>query len=109
MNNADLPIVCSLTDAELQERGRQVWQRARQAVLEIKEIENGYAFRFPSDDVWLNEIIHIVSLERRCCPFLQFTVTVEADNGPIWLELTGPSGTKEFLASFLNWDQCVED
>jgi len=102
MNKVDFPIVCSLTDAELQERRSQILQKTRQAILETKELENGYAFRFPSDAVWLNELIHFIGLERRCCSFLKFTITVEAGDGPIWLELTGPRGTKEFLASFLN-------
>jgi hypothetical protein len=38
-------------------------------------------------------------LLRQCCPFLRFAITVEPGNGPIWLEMTGPEGTKEFLAT----------
>jgi hypothetical protein len=29
----------------------------------------------------------------------QIQLCVEAGNGPVWLELTGPPSTKEFLAS----------
>ena len=32
---------------------------------------------------------------------LRFQITVEPDGGPIWLELTGPSGTREFLDALL--------
>ncbi len=39
-----------------------------------------------------------IQLERQCCPFLRFQLTVEPGGGPIWLELTGPPGTREFLA-----------
>lgn len=99
MSGLELPVACNLTDAELQERRTEVLQKAGQAVLEVKETKNGYAYRFPSDDGWLNELAHIISLERRCCSFLDFRLTVEAGNGPIWLELTGPQGTKDFLAS----------
>ncbi len=31
------------------------------------------------------------------CPFLKFSITVEPGDGPVWLEMTGPQGTKEFL------------
>lgn len=34
----------------------------------------------------------------QCCPFLRFQLTVEPGRGPIWLELTGPAGTREFVA-----------
>ena len=33
---------------------------------------------------------------------LTFTVTVEPDAGPIWLEVTGPPGSREFLAGMLD-------
>jgi hypothetical protein len=28
-------------------------------------------------------------------------ITVEADDGPIWLSLAGPSGTRQFLSALL--------
>jgi hypothetical protein len=37
-------------------------------------------------------------LESQCCPFLRFQLTVELGGGPVWLELTGPPGTRDFLA-----------
>jgi len=78
-----------------------VLQKVGQAVLEVVEAENGYAYRFPSDDEWLNELMNLVRLERQCCPFLTFRISAEANGRAVWLELTGPSGTKEFLSSFL--------
>lgn len=97
MKKSDLPIACSLTDAELQARRSEVLERAKAAVLETRELEDGYAYRFPSEDPWLKELFNIVSLERQCCPFLDFKLTVEAGQGPVWLELTGPAGAKDFL------------
>lgn len=102
MDNSILPMACSLTDSELRERRNTVLQKAGRKALEVREIENGYAYRFPSDDDSLMEITSLVSLERKCCPFLQFRITVEAGSGDLWLELSGAEGTKEFLASFLH-------
>ena len=94
-----LPIACSLTNAELQERRQDVLRKARGAVTRVRELENGYAYCFPSDGKWLADLATLVNLERQCCPFLRFVITVESGDAPIWLEMTGPEGTKEFLGS----------
>ena len=57
---------------------------------------------FSSDDALIAELAQLVSLERRCCPFLRFNIRVEPGNGPVWLEISGPRGTKDFLASVFN-------
>ncbi len=102
MEISTLPVACSLTEPELRKRRTTVLQKVGQAVLEVVEAENGYAYRFPSDDEWLGELINLVRLERQCCPFLTFKISVEPGDGPVWLELTGPKGTKDFLSSFLH-------
>jgi hypothetical protein len=97
-----LPIVCNLTNAELQERRRDVLEKVRNAVIETRELEDGYLYQLPASEEWLVELAHLVNLERQCCPFLRLSITVEPDNGPLWLELTGPPGTKDFLATTFN-------
>src|SRR5262245_44389497 len=93
----NLTVACSLTGSELQERRNRLLEKVGAAIEETKELENGLAYRFPSDESWINELANLVTLERRCCPFLQFDLRLEPGEGPIWLELTGPAGTKEFL------------
>jgi hypothetical protein len=97
-----LPIACNLTDSELQERRRTTLQRVRSGVGEVRELQDGYAYCFPSTGEWLAELTNLVSLERQCCPFMRFRIAVEPNNGPTWLELTGPEGTKDFLALMFN-------
>lgn len=99
MLKVELRVACSLTDHELQERRNIVLQKIGGSVLEVKELESGYAYRFPSDEGSLMEIAQLINLERRCCSFLNFRVSVEAGDGPMWLELSGPEGTKSFLGS----------
>jgi hypothetical protein len=98
----DLPIACTLTSAELQARRSTVLEKVRRAVIEVRELEHGYAYSFPSDGQCLQELASMIELERRCCPFLQFRLTVEPNGGATWLELTGPEGTKDFLAATFN-------
>lgn len=93
----ELPIACSLTSAELQDRRQTILKSLRGAVVEVRELEDGFLYQFPSRGPLLSEIASMIELERQCCPFLRFSLTVEANGGPIALELTGPSGTKEFL------------
>jgi hypothetical protein len=97
-----LPVACSLSSAELQERRSTLLQKVRSGVVEVRELEDGYAYSFPSEGEWLRRLADLIDLERQCCPFLRFRITVEANVGPMWLELTGPVGTKEFLTSTFN-------
>lgn len=98
MSELSLPIACTLSDSELRERRETVLQKVRSAVSEIKEIENGYAYQFPSDGEMTVELARLIDLEHRCCPFLRFQLIIEPGQGPIWLEMTGPEGTKDFLS-----------
>ena len=98
-----LPIACSLTTAELQERRRTVLEKLRDAVVEVEELSDGYSYSFTSEGNRVKELADMIDLERQCCPFLQFRVTVTAAGGPLSLEITGPEGTKDFLLSTLEW------
>jgi hypothetical protein len=97
--DSDLPIACKLSDPEFQERREGLLREVGAAMLEQRELDSGYAYRFPADAHWINELSKLITAERDCCPFLRFTLNVEPGDGPIWLELTGPAGTKDFLKS----------
>lgn len=101
MDRQSLPVACSLTDAELQQRRETVLEKVRSAVVGTRELDDGYAYRLPANEEWLTTLVNLVNLERQCCPFLRFNIIVEPGDGPLWLELTGPPGTKEFLVSTL--------
>jgi hypothetical protein len=97
----DLPIVCSLTPAALKARREGLLvDRVRQAQ-DHQERPDGYRLRFAASEGVLSAIARTVDVERQCCRFLRFTVTVDPDGGPIPLDLTGPSGTREFLSALL--------
>jgi len=68
--------------------------------LERRELPDGYAIRFARDD--LEAVARFIANERLCCPFLQFEVRVEQDAGPLWLQMTGPQGTREVLQAELS-------
>jgi len=101
----DLPIACNLTSAELQERRRTVLEKLKDAVIGVNELGDGYEYSFHSEGEQLKELAAMIELERQCCPFLRFRLTLEAGGGPLHLEITGPAGTKEFLASTFDWNR----
>ena len=97
----DLPIACTLTPEELR-RGREELLPGVVARAESHEaIADGFRFRFKSEPGLITAIAAMMEAERRCCRFLEFQVTAEPDEGPIWLEVTGPPGTPDFLAGWL--------
>ena len=97
----DLPIACSLTEAELARREEELSNELFQHVEQVQELPDGYAFRFPGDADWATKLTQFITFERDCCPFFIFELTFEANHGPIWLHLRGGAGVKEFIQQ--NW------
>ena len=98
---ADLPIVCTLTPAALQARREGLLSDLLRRAEGHEELPQGYRLRFAATGETLSAIARTVDSERRCCRFLRFGITVEPDEGPILLELSGPPGTREFVAALL--------
>jgi hypothetical protein len=98
---AEPPVACTLTEAELAERRAGVLADVRRSHLEARWLADGVRLRFAADPERLVRLATFVDLERRCCAFLRFGLTVEPGGGPVWLELTGPPGTREFLEAEL--------
>jgi len=95
---SDLPVACTLTPAQFQERRREVLAKVAASMAEVTELDNGFIYRFASNAELLPQLANLIQLEHECCPFLTFRLAVGEGNGPILLEITGPLGTKEFLA-----------
>lgn len=94
---ADLPIACTLGPAALKARRENLLNALLPHARERCALPDGYRLRFAAESEILQQIVRAVEAERQCCRFLQFTISVEADSGPITLDLTGPAGTREFL------------
>ena len=95
------PLVCNMdvfTPAERENHTRTTTQLF-QSVQTIHEVENGFEFIFPNFDSTENmiQLTEFIFNERRCCPFLEFTLKIEPNDAPISLLLSGPEGTQEFL------------
>lgn len=92
---------CKLTTPELQKRKETVLASLKSQMAEKKELENGYAFKFPGTDKMLDELTEFIKTERECCSFFTFTLSISGDKSEAWLELTGVDGAKDFISTEL--------
>jgi hypothetical protein len=91
-------VTCKLTTPELQERKRTVIADLKNSVIERVEIENGIKYKFMSTDEMIDCVSTFIKTERLCCDFFDFKLSVAAETGFMWLELSGPEGTMEFIS-----------
>ena len=69
---------------------------------DYERLTDGVRLRFAATSETLTTIARAVEAERYCCRFLRFSITVEPEEEPVFLELTGPRGTRDFLAGLLD-------
>ena len=98
---ADLPVACTLTPDALRARREGLLADLLRRAESRDFAGDSLRLRFAADDETLPVVTRAIDAERRCCRFLRFAVTVEPDGGPIYLDLSGPPGTGDFLAALL--------
>ena len=91
----------SALDQDQRERHNTLAKEILPKHLEIKELPNGYGFRFPNKPSLFTALSEWITLEHLCCPFLTLSLELERDQGPIWLNVTGEEGVKSFLQTEL--------
>jgi hypothetical protein len=93
-----LPVACTLSEPALAKRRAGLFADLARRRQEARWLPEGLTMGYSPEQGTLALLGEFIQLERQCCPFLRFQLTVEPGGGPIWLELTGPPGTREFLA-----------
>jgi hypothetical protein len=99
-NFQDIPIACSLSAREFSTR-KDENKGLLHEIEEIKELENGYALKFTGSVEQVQGLLQFITQERACCPFFRFELHFEPQNGPVWLSLSGPDGTKSFIQEMI--------
>jgi hypothetical protein len=98
----ELPLACSLDAAALARRQNDLRAGVLSEAEAVEALPNGYCWRFAHATDLFARLGPIIDAERHCCRFLQFTVTADADQGNVTMEVTGPAGTPEFLESWVH-------
>ncbi len=66
-----------------------------QTYLELKELADGYAFKFSADK--FETLTRFIGLERLCCSFFTFELKIAPNQGSIWIHLRGSEQIKAFI------------
>jgi hypothetical protein len=92
-------LACNIKAINAQQRPRynNLVSRLRAAMRDRSELRDGYEYALDSAKITLPEVAEWITLERLCCPFLNFQIEVA---GETWrLTLRGPDGTKAILGA----------
>jgi hypothetical protein len=92
------PLVCNLSAMDTEQRQRHaqiVGQLFSEAIQETQERPDGLGFRGDAANFLL--AAEFITLERLCCPFFNFTLTIDAGSSSFWLQVSGPEGVKTLL------------
>ena len=92
-------LTCNIDGIPPEQRARytQLFDSLRHAIQDKRELPDGYALRFDSTQFTTDQALEWIALERKCCPFLDLEVRWEIETGPVWLQLKGPGGVKDFI------------
>lgn len=97
----ETPLACNPTAIKPEDKPRykELAKKVRTSREEVKETPDGYALKFSPEPENIRDIAEFITYERACCPFIEFAIAVEKDNGAIWLKMEGGEEVKRILRS----------
>lgn len=95
----DTPFVYNINALNIaqKQRYKEIIDKLGNSRQAIKELNDGYAFRFKAESQMILEAAEFIVYERLCCPFFNFELAFEQDTNRLWLRLRGQEGIKEFI------------
>jgi hypothetical protein len=94
--NASFPR-CSLSVAQLDAVRRKLLPPLFELADTVTEITDGLRLTFPASPEWLGRCTVVIEQEQAAGSFLRFNIVVEAEQGPVTVEITGWPGTANML------------
>ena len=97
---AEMPIACNLGALTQVEQGRRALLAAelRRNIVRVSDLPNGFELIVGSRGSTAIDIVEWFLLERRCCPFLCFSLELGPGIDALRIRLSGRTGVKAFLA-----------
>jgi hypothetical protein len=100
MAMAEQPFACNLKAFSPAERAD--WQKRLDRVMlgatSIRELSDGYSFQIDPRQASFAEVARWIELERKCCSFFVFDLSLQGEDGSVRLSLRGRDGVKQFIA-----------
>jgi hypothetical protein len=92
-------LTCNIEAIPPEQRARytELFDSLRHAIQDKRELPDGYAVQLDSAQFTTEQALQWIKLERQCCPFLETEVRWDIENGPVWLQMKGPEGVKDFI------------
>jgi hypothetical protein len=92
-------IACNVKAISAAERPHymELMKTLRRAVRDRRELPTGYTYVIDSKTIGLKEVTEWITMERLCCPFLDFQLSISSKGTEYSLALTGPEGVKPLL------------
>jgi hypothetical protein len=94
-------LACKLSTPEFRKRRATIIAHLQSQIIATEELANGYRFSLTANDETIDEVSAFLKTERECCEFFSFSVSLPSGSATLQLEMTGPSGTKEFIRNDL--------
>jgi hypothetical protein len=85
-------------DGVQRQRQQALLEKVRRTAVGKHQLSDGIALSFPADAALFLELAEWVSLERLCCPFMDFALEWKRDDR-VSVRLTGQPGIKAFIAA----------
>jgi len=102
MGELENPIVaCSLSEVDQRIRRAELRKGFMQRIRSVHELPAGLSFRLDLTADTEREVHEFVAFESRCCGFASFAQRRDESARALWLEVTGPSGAREFFANLV--------
>lgn len=95
----DTPFICNINALGESQKTRyqEIVRNLKNFRQSIKELNDGYAFRYKAESESILEIAEFITYERLCCPFFDFELAVDVQTNWLWLRLRGQNGIKDFI------------
>jgi hypothetical protein len=93
----DIGASCKLSPAQLAARRHELIPGLFQRAKKVDDIPNGLRFHLASAPGLLSDLARIMEREQDCCSFLRIQLTMEASEGPVTFDVTGPERTGDML------------
>lgn len=93
-------IQCTLSDADLQERKQLLKEKLFSKVASKEETANEITYYFNYDDQLLDKIFEFTRLEKACCPFFNFDISILPFELGMAIRISGSDEAIEMLKDF---------
>ena len=67
---------------------------------EMKELPDGWSFRYPASEPWPTKLKEFAEFQQRCYPLFAFTCVSDQGRESLWLQIQGPQKDKDFGKTF---------